>query len=148
MSVCCECCVSSDRGLCDELITRPEESYRLWGVVVCDLETSLMRRPWPTGGCCTKKNSFYIFHFNVHHQIANTYITKSYSIKIVLIILRHIKCTDYILIIKANEMQHFSALFGKELNMFRTDSLSIIRSLNTVFTAIGICPNSNVDCLP
>jgi len=28
------------RGLCDELITRPEESYRQWCVVVCDLETS------------------------------------------------------------------------------------------------------------
>ena len=30
----------SGRGLCDELITRPEESYRLWCVVLCDLETS------------------------------------------------------------------------------------------------------------
>jgi hypothetical protein len=40
MDVCCECCVLSDKGLCDELITRPEESYRLWCVVVCDLETS------------------------------------------------------------------------------------------------------------
>ena len=30
----------SGRGLCDDLITRPEESYRLWCVVVCDLETS------------------------------------------------------------------------------------------------------------
>jgi len=30
----------SGRGLCDELITRPEESYRLWCVVVCDLEAS------------------------------------------------------------------------------------------------------------
>jgi hypothetical protein len=30
--------VLSGRGLCDELITRPEESYRLWYVVVCDLE--------------------------------------------------------------------------------------------------------------
>ena len=38
MSFCCECCVLSGRGLCDELITRPEESYRLWCVVVCDLE--------------------------------------------------------------------------------------------------------------
>jgi len=28
----------SGRGLCDELITRPEESYRLWCVIVCDLE--------------------------------------------------------------------------------------------------------------
>jgi len=38
MFVCCECCVLSGRGLCDELITRPEESYRLCCVVVCDLE--------------------------------------------------------------------------------------------------------------
>jgi len=45
MSVCCECCVLSGRGLCDELITRPEESYRLWCVAVCDLETSWMVRP-------------------------------------------------------------------------------------------------------
>ena len=29
MFVCCEYCVLSGRGLCDELITRPEESYRL-----------------------------------------------------------------------------------------------------------------------
>jgi len=29
MFVCCECYVLSGRGLCDELITRPEESYRL-----------------------------------------------------------------------------------------------------------------------
>jgi hypothetical protein len=29
ISVCCECYVSSGRGLCDELITRPEESYRV-----------------------------------------------------------------------------------------------------------------------
>jgi len=38
--VCCECCVLSGRGLCDELTTRPQESHRLWCVVVCDLETS------------------------------------------------------------------------------------------------------------
>jgi hypothetical protein len=34
------CYVLSIRGLYDELITRPEESYRLWRVVVCDQETS------------------------------------------------------------------------------------------------------------
>jgi hypothetical protein len=38
-SIRCECCVLSGRGFCDELITRPEESYQLW-CVVCDLETS------------------------------------------------------------------------------------------------------------
>jgi hypothetical protein len=38
--VCCDCCVLLGRRLCDELITRSEESYRLWCVVVCDLETS------------------------------------------------------------------------------------------------------------
>ena len=43
-------CMVTRRGLCDELITRPEESYRLWCVVVCDLETSRIKRPWPTLG--------------------------------------------------------------------------------------------------
>ena len=56
MFVCCKCYVMSGRGLCDELITRPGEYYRLWCVVVCDLETSKMRRPWPTLGCSAKEN--------------------------------------------------------------------------------------------
>ena len=38
MSACCECYVLLGRGVCDELITRPEDSYRLWCVVGCDLE--------------------------------------------------------------------------------------------------------------
>ena len=50
MFVCCECCVLSGRGLCDGLITRSEESYRPWRVVVCDLETSKMRRLKPATG--------------------------------------------------------------------------------------------------
>jgi len=50
MSVCRECCVSSGRGLCVGLITCPQKSSRLWCAVVCDLEISLMRRRWPTGG--------------------------------------------------------------------------------------------------
>ena len=36
----------SGRGLCDELITRAEESYRLCCVVVCDLETTRMGAPY------------------------------------------------------------------------------------------------------
>ena len=41
----------SGRGLCDELITRPEKSYRLWRVVVCDLETSKEESKSPLKGC-------------------------------------------------------------------------------------------------
>jgi len=46
---------------CDELITRAEESCRLWCVVVCDLETSRMRRSWPAlGRSATKKKGFIL----------------------------------------------------------------------------------------
>ena len=55
MFVCCECCVLSGRVLYDELITRPEESYRMWCVVMCDLQTSRMRRPWPALGRSTTR---------------------------------------------------------------------------------------------
>jgi len=40
MDVCCECRVLSGKGLCDELITRPVESYGLWYIAEGDLETS------------------------------------------------------------------------------------------------------------
>jgi len=61
MFVCCECIVLSGRGLWDGLITRPEKSYRLWCVVMCDLGTSRMRRPCPTGGCRAKnKQTIYL----------------------------------------------------------------------------------------
>jgi hypothetical protein len=46
------CCVLSGRGLRVGLITRPEESYRVWCVSECDREASIMRRPWPPRGCC------------------------------------------------------------------------------------------------
>jgi hypothetical protein len=42
---CCECCVLSRRGLCDELITRPEKSSRLC-CVVCDYKP----QEWPAFG--------------------------------------------------------------------------------------------------
>jgi hypothetical protein len=48
LSVVSVACLSG-RGLCDGLITRPEESYRLCGVVR-DLETSRMRRLKPASG--------------------------------------------------------------------------------------------------
>jgi hypothetical protein len=49
MYVCCECCVLSGRSLCNGLITRLGQSYR-----VCmsqyDREASIMRSSWPTWG--------------------------------------------------------------------------------------------------
>ena len=57
MFVCCVCCVLSGRGLCDGLITRPEESYRLWRVVVCDQETSKTRRLKPAIGLCNDRKT-------------------------------------------------------------------------------------------
>jgi hypothetical protein len=35
LSVACECCVLSGRGLCVMPITSPEESYRVWCVSLC-----------------------------------------------------------------------------------------------------------------
>ena len=62
----CERCVLSGRGLCDERITRPEEPYRLWCVVLCDLETSWIRRPWPHWGrgwdCCAQNKQTIMLH--------------------------------------------------------------------------------------
>jgi hypothetical protein len=66
VTVFCECCVLSGRGLCVGLITRSEESYRLWCMVVCDLETSWMRRPWPTGCCCAKRKK----ERNILHRVS------------------------------------------------------------------------------
>jgi hypothetical protein len=45
--VCVVCCAGS--GLCDELNSRSEESYRVCVIIVCDLETSTMR--WTRRTC-------------------------------------------------------------------------------------------------
>jgi len=60
MSVCCEWCVLSERGLCDELITHPDEYYRLCCIIICDIETSWMSWPWPTRGLLHRKQNDYI----------------------------------------------------------------------------------------
>jgi hypothetical protein len=64
MSVCCERCVLSGRDLCDELISRSEEFYRLWCIVVYDPETSLVIWVWPTGAVAPKSDT----------QISNTFL--------------------------------------------------------------------------
>jgi hypothetical protein len=85
MFVCCDCCVLLGRSLCDGLITRPEQSYRLWRVVVCDQETSNTRRLKPatdlwkiqpqwvvTQGKQTNKQIFYCKIIRIFAYIQGT----------------------------------------------------------------------------
>jgi hypothetical protein len=51
MSVFCEYCVLSGRGLCVGYVTGPEEPPHS-GVSECDCEAWTMRRLWFTTGCC------------------------------------------------------------------------------------------------
>jgi len=73
MFVFCECCVLSGRGLCDELITRPEESYRLWCVVVCDLENLKNEEAITRVGLQLHRKKTYI-HTYIIHTYAHTYV--------------------------------------------------------------------------
>ena len=67
---CFECCVLSGRGLCDELITRPQESYRLWCVVVCDLENLKNEEAMTRFGSQrhNKKKCLFLLHRNLESQ--------------------------------------------------------------------------------
>jgi hypothetical protein len=91
MDVCCVCCVLSGRGLWDELITRVEESYRLWCVVVYDIETSWRRRPWPTGGCCDKNKQI-----SIHTPCATDTFFSRNKLLLQTCFITPTKCTMYI----------------------------------------------------
>ena len=57
----CVCCVGS--GLCDEPITHSEESYPVCVcIIVCDLETSTMRRSRFYLGCCAIKIIWFLWN--------------------------------------------------------------------------------------
>ena len=58
----------SGRGLCDEPITRPEESYRLCCVVVCDLETSRIGAPYIYDVSNLRVNELRCFHRHLHFR--------------------------------------------------------------------------------
>jgi hypothetical protein len=71
MSICCERCVLVGRGLYDELITRPDESYWLWYIVLCDLGTRKWGSPDPLrgevgGGCCARNKHTWFVSRNLH----------------------------------------------------------------------------------
>ena len=81
--VSCEYCMLSGRCICDELTTCPEESYRLWCVIVCDQKTSKTRgakarhravENTTTMGCKARKT-------NKHVQLLKTIFVSSLCIK-------------------------------------------------------------------
>jgi hypothetical protein len=59
MSVADECYVLSGKGLWVGLITRPEESCRVWCVSECGREAPIARRPWSIRGCCATVKHIY-----------------------------------------------------------------------------------------
>jgi len=66
MSIASKCRVLSGRGLCVELITRPEESTE-WGVSVFDRRASIIRRPCPHLGSVEhwkKKVMYELIYFS------------------------------------------------------------------------------------
>jgi hypothetical protein len=89
MFVCCEGCVLSGRGLCDELITRPEESYRVWYVRVWSwtLDTEEVLAHWgflrrdkkkymPNSGSITehfRHNSQKLSGYYMHRQLCSVH---------------------------------------------------------------------------
>ena len=70
MSVCCECCVLSGRGLCDRLITRPEVSIEC-DVSECDREALITRRPWPHWGLLQQGKESGIVNYKMSTKIRN-----------------------------------------------------------------------------
>jgi hypothetical protein len=72
------CCVLSGRGLCDELITRPEESYRLWRVVVCDQETSCDEKAIARAGLQSRRNNNYYDDDDDNNSNNNTVFMTTY----------------------------------------------------------------------
>jgi hypothetical protein len=66
MSVSCERCMFSGRGLCDGLRSPTE-----CGASECDLEASVMRRPWPTRGCCAIGKYIYSPIQNLRFVLCN-----------------------------------------------------------------------------
>ena len=73
LSVSCECCVLLGRRFCDEPLTLLGESYIPCCVIVFDLETSRIRRPWPALGCCTT----YIYIYNIRAEVVLTTLRKT-----------------------------------------------------------------------
>ena len=77
MSVCCDCCVLSGRGLCDELITHPEESYQLWCVVASDLENLKTEEAMTRAGSQHHSNIYIYIYIYIYNSIVACSVTSA-----------------------------------------------------------------------
>ena len=81
MSVSCEFCVLSGRGLCVGLITSREESYRV--------EASTVMRPWPRWGVVVLGKSVVwneksrVTHF-MHFKVLNVLLRVQFRVSVAL----------------------------------------------------------------
>jgi hypothetical protein len=116
--------MGTDRVVQPAGVNHCAENSKVWALIECGLVLTKQGALAVQGGHATgsKRNYFITRHRFSEEQCNNSYNKRQ-------------SCTNSQL------------YFGKELYMFRTDPLSIISSLNTVFTAIGICHTSYVDCL-
>ena len=64
----CVCCVFSGRGLCDELITRPEEYYQLWHCVIT--------KPRELGGHIPQDHSTNVNKYKIFKSINPVFLAK------------------------------------------------------------------------
>jgi len=60
MFVSCQCYVLSGSCVCVELITRPEESFRVWVCLEYDRENFENEEAWPSRGCCVIGGGGYL----------------------------------------------------------------------------------------
>ena len=106
MFFCSECCVLSGRGLCDELITHPEESYQLWCVVACDLETYEWGGPGPLGGCHAKNKqtkSQGLFHVPPPLNLITSAVCPEKALALATIVLMSLKSLSRLIFVRKNQ---------------------------------------------
>ena len=63
--VCCECCLCCQVEVCATSWSLVQMSPTDCGASLCDIETSWMRRPWPTEGCRAKNKQTFRVIMNI-----------------------------------------------------------------------------------
>jgi hypothetical protein len=107
-----------------EVITRPEEAYWLWCVVVCVLETSWIRRPWPTGGLLLeiKKKAPKIIQCQAQFRVLlsmwlKCYVFSGYEFSVVYVYC-YFEAISHILIFEELIFKTYNTLFRLQLGIF------------------------------